>query len=142
MRRKVIWGLVVIGGLTLGLTLRAQAEPSVWDGVYTDGQAARGATLYEKECAQCHGPGGAGGGMAPALTGAAFAANYDGQSVGDLFDRNRTTMPPGKEGQLAGQDNADLTAYLLKVNQFPSGTTELPSQGMALKAIRYQAFRP
>jgi hypothetical protein len=51
-------------------------------------------------------------------------------------------MPPGKEGQLAGQDNADLTAYLLKVNQFPSGPAELPSQGMALKAIRYQAVKP
>jgi mono/diheme cytochrome c family protein len=142
MLRKVIWGLVVVGGCALTLELRAQSEPSVWDGVYTDGQAARGAVVYEKECAQCHGPGGAGGGMAPALTGAAFAANYDGQSVGDLFDRNRTTMPPGKEGQIAGQDNADLTAYLLKVNQFPSGQAELPSQGMALKAIRYQAFKP
>ena len=71
MRRKVIWGLAVVGGCALNLGLRAQAEPSVWDGIYTDGQAARGAAVYEKECAQCHGPGGAGGGMAPALTGAA-----------------------------------------------------------------------
>ena len=59
--------------------------------------------------------------MAPALTGAAFAANYDGQTVGDLFERNRTTMPPGKEGQMSAQDVADITAFMLKFNQFPAG---------------------
>ena len=132
-----LWGLTA-----LATGLRAQPTPSVWDGVYSEAQATRGAALYEKECAQCHGPGGAGGGMAPPLVGAAFSANYDGQTVGDLFDRNRTTMPPGKEGQLGGQENADITAYMLKVNQFPAGQAELPSQGMALKAIQYLAFKP
>jgi hypothetical protein len=80
--------------------------------------------------------------MAPPLVGAAFSANYDGQTVADLFDRNRTTMPPGKEGQMGGQENADITAYILKVNQFPAGQAELPSHGMALKGIQYLAFKP
>jgi len=120
----------------------AQDERSVWDGVYTEAQAARGAALFENQCAQCHGPAGAGGGMAPPVLGPAFAANYDGQTVGDLFDRNRTTMPPGKEGTLSGRDNADITAYILKVNGFPPGATELPSLGMALKTIQYVAFKP
>ena len=78
----------------------------------------------------------------PAPTGAAFSANYDGQTVGDLFDRNRTTMPPGKEGQLSGQENADITAFILKANRFPAGEAELPSQSMALKGIQYLAFKP
>lgn len=69
---------------TWGLAVHAQPAQSVWDGVYSEAQASRGATLYDKECAKCHGAEGAGGGMAPALTGAAFAANYDGQTVGDL----------------------------------------------------------
>jgi hypothetical protein len=80
--------------------------------------------------------------MAPALVGAAFSANYDGLSVGDLFDRNRTTMPVGKEGELSGAEAADITAFMLKVNEFPSGATELPSQLMALKLIRYVATKP
>jgi mono/diheme cytochrome c family protein len=130
------------GAVTLGIGLLAQPAPSVWDGVYTEEQATRGAALYDKECGQCHGPAGAGGGMAPPLVGAAFSANYDGQTVADLFDRNRTTMPPGKEGQMGGQENADITAYILKVNQFPAGQAELPSQGMALKGIQYLAFKP
>jgi SAM-dependent methyltransferase len=123
--------------------LLAQGEKrTVWDGVYTVEQAARGAVLYDKECAGCHGPSGAGGGMAPPLVGAAFSANYDGLSVGDLFDRNRNTMPPGKEGQMAAKDNADITAFMLQFNAFPAGAPELPSIGMALKSINYVATKP
>ena len=127
------WGLAVVA---------AQPTRSVWDGVYSEAQATRGAALYDTECAKCHGAEGAGGGMAPALTGAAFSANYDGQTVGDLAERNRTTMPPGKEGQLSAQDNADLVAALLKFNQFPAGASELPAQTMTLKMIQYLAQKP
>ena len=121
----------------------AQDRPqTVWDGVYTPEQAARGSLLYDKECAGCHGPSGAGGGMAPALVGAAFSANYDGLTVGELFDRNRTTMPPGSEGQIGLRENADITAFMLQFNEFPPGERELPSQSMALKSIKYISIRP
>jgi precorrin-6B methylase 2/mono/diheme cytochrome c family protein len=124
------------------LALRAQAGRSVWDGVYTEDQAKRGGDLFDRECAGCHGPGGAGGSMAPALVGAAFSANYDGQTIGDLFDRNRTTMPPGKEGQMSGAQTADITAFVLQVNKFPAGATELSSQSMMLKQIKFLAQNP
>jgi mono/diheme cytochrome c family protein len=114
----------------------------VWDGVYSEPQAVRGAAMFDKDCAGCHGPSGEGGGMAPALAGAAFSANYDGLTVGDLFDRNRTTMPPGKEGQMSAQQNADITAAMLQFNKFPAGETELPSLGMTLKSIKYLAEKP
>ncbi len=122
--------------------LHAQPTRSVWDGVYTEAQAERGATLFDRECAQCHGPAGAGGGMAPALADAAFLANYDGQTVGDLFDRNKTTMPVGREGQLSAQQNADITAFMLQFNKFPAGATELPAQSAALKMIALVAQKP
>jgi mono/diheme cytochrome c family protein/SAM-dependent methyltransferase len=125
-----------------GAVLAAQGTRSAWDGVYTEAQARRGAELFDRECAQCHGPSGAGGSMAPALVGPAFSANYDGQTVGDLFDRNRTTMPVGKEGQLSGQQTADITAFMLQVNSFPAGTNDLPAQLMSLKQIAYKAERP
>jgi mono/diheme cytochrome c family protein len=134
----------VVVGLAFGgllCTLTAQDQRTVWDGVYTDAQANRGAVLFDKECAQCHGPSGEGGGMAPALVGSGFASNYDGQTVADLFDRNRTTMPVGKEGQLGGAQNADVTAFILQFNKFPSGVTELPNQSMLLRQIKYVAER-
>jgi mono/diheme cytochrome c family protein len=131
---------VAVGSGLLG-TLSAQASRSVWDGVYTEAQATRGAALFDKECAGCHGPGGEGGGMAPALIGAAFSANYNGQTVGDLFDRNRTTMPVGKEGQLSAQQIADITAFILQENKFPAGENELSAQNMMLRQIKYAAER-
>lgn len=124
------------------VAVHSQAARSVWDGVYTEDQATRGSEMFDRECAQCHGPAGAGGSMAPALVGAAFTANYDGQTVGDLFDRNRTTMPVGKEGKLSAQEIADITAFMLQVNKFPSGAAELAAQGMALKQIKFVAQNP
>jgi mono/diheme cytochrome c family protein len=119
-----------------------QGTRSVWDGVYTEAQATRGATLFDRACAECHGPAGAGGGMAPALVDAAFLANYDGQTVGDLFDRNWNTMPVGREGQLSALQAADITAFMLQVNKFPSGASELPAQRAALKMIAFMAQKP
>jgi mono/diheme cytochrome c family protein/SAM-dependent methyltransferase len=132
--------IIAVGVVAVSFSaLHAQPSRSVWDGVYTDAQATRGAALFDRECAQCHGPAGAGGGMAPALVDAAFLANYDGQTVGDLFDRNRTTMPVGREGQLSGQQNADITAFMLQFNKFPAGASELPSQSATLKMIAFVA---
>ena len=136
--------IVAVAGIAAGgfmATLAAQGQRSTWDGVYTEAQASRGAALFDKECAGCHGPSGEGGGMAPALAGAAFSANYDGQTVGDLFDRNRTTMPVGREGQLAALQNAEITAFMLRVNTFPPGLTELPAQSLLLRPINYVAER-
>ena len=120
----------------------AQNQKTTWDGVYTEEQAKRGAEIFDRECAGCHGAGGAGGSMAPALVGPAFTANYDGQSVGDLFDRNKTTMPVGKEGKMSAQEIADVTAFILQVNKFPTGASELAAQSMALKTIAFVAQEP
>jgi mono/diheme cytochrome c family protein len=139
--RIAIAAVIALGVGTSYSALRAQTTRSVWDGVYTEAQATRGAALFDRECAGCHGPDGEGGGMAPALVGAAFYANYDGQTVGDLFERNRTTMPVGKEGRLSGTQNADITAFMLQFNKFPPGATELPSQSMMLRQIKYVAER-
>jgi mono/diheme cytochrome c family protein len=144
MRNRVQAAAIVAAAFIGGTcaVLLAQASRSVWDGVYSEDQAKRGAVLFDKECAGCHGPDGEGGGMAPALSGAAFNANYDGQSIGDLFDRNKTTMPIGKEGQLSGQQIADITAFMLQANKFPSGASELAAQTMTLKMIKYLAQKP
>ena len=139
MRISIAIGVMSV--IALG-SLAAQAPRSTWDGVYTEEQAKRGAEAFDRECAGCHGAGGAGGSMAPALVGAAFTANYDGQTVGDLFDRNRTTMPVGREGKLSAQQIADITSFVLQVNKFPAGATELAAQSMPLKAIKFVALAP
>src|SRR3954454_7335670 len=140
LRAAAIAAAAVLAGAYGGLL--AQTARSVWDGVYSEPQAARGAPLFDRECAGCHGPDGEGGGMAPALSGAAFSANFDGQTVGDLFERNRTTMPVGREGQLSAAQIADITAFMLQVNKFPAGSNELAGPAMTLKTIKILAEKP
>src|SRR5262245_18026261 len=36
------------------LSAQAPAGRTVWDGIYTDGQARRGASVYNGECSYCH----------------------------------------------------------------------------------------
>jgi len=126
--------------------LRAQGPAaesrSVWDGVYTEDQAKRGETIYRKECAACHGDVLTGGESAPPLTGGAFLANWNGLTMGDLFDRIRKTMPQTNPGRLTRQQDADILAFMLSVNKFPSGKTELYRQAEMLKEIRFESAKP
>jgi mono/diheme cytochrome c family protein len=123
-------------------TSQASETRSVWDGVYTDEQAKRGEELYRKECASCHGDTLIGGGGAAPLTGGTFLSNWNGLTLGDLFDRIRKTMPQGSLGKLTKQQNADVLAYLLRFNKFPVGKTELQKQVEFLKEIRFEATKP
>jgi S-disulfanyl-L-cysteine oxidoreductase SoxD len=127
--------------------LRAQ-EPapsparSVWDGVYTEEQSKRGDEVYKKECAACHGDSLAGGESAPALTGGAFLANWNGLTLADLFDRIRKTMPQSTPGRLSRQQDADVLAFMLRANKFPVGKSELYKQSEMLREIRFESEKP
>jgi S-disulfanyl-L-cysteine oxidoreductase SoxD len=134
--RLPIWLVVVV-------SLTAQSsERSVWDGVYTAEQAKRGEALYANNCASCHGSALGGGESAPPLAGGEFFANWNGLTLGDLFDRIRVSMPADRPGKLNREQNADVLAFMLNVNQFPSGKTELEHQSEALKQIRFEAEKP
>ena len=132
----------VISPLRLTFGQTAEESKSVWDGVYTEEQAKRGEPIYHKECAACHGDMLTGGESAPPLTGGAFLANWNGLTVGDLFDRIRKTMPQSAPGRLTRQQNSDILAFMLSVNKFPAGKTELYHQSEMLKEIRFESTKP
>jgi mono/diheme cytochrome c family protein len=115
---------------------------SVWDGVYTEDQAKRGEALYQKECKGCHGVALGGGESSPPLTGGAFLSNWNGLTLGDLFERIRKTMPQNAPGKLNRPQNADILAFLLSANKFPPGKTELSRQTEFLKEIRFEVVKP
>jgi cytochrome c len=144
---RYLKAILVLAVMALPLcVLRAQAPAaesrSVWEGVYTEDQAKRGEPIYRKECAACHGDMLTGGESAPPLTGGAFQANWNGLTMGDLFDRIRKTMPQSNPGRLTRQQDADILAFMLSVNKFPSGKTELYRQSEMLKEIRFESAKP
>jgi S-disulfanyl-L-cysteine oxidoreductase SoxD len=111
---------------------------SVWDGVYTSEQAARGSALYSSRCASCHGTALTGGESAPPLAGGDFLSNWYGLTAGDLFDRIRISMPANSPGSLKRDEVADVLAFVLSMNQFPAGKTDLERETEALKQIRIE----
>ena len=127
---------------TVAFSTRAQdSQRTVWDGVYTGDQAKRGEAAYVEACSNCHGRTLEGADMTPALTGGAFMANWDGLTVGDLFDRLRVSMPADRPGSLSRQEDVDVIAYILRFNEFPSGKEELPREVQVLKQILFKASR-
>lgn len=115
---------------------------SVWDGVYTSEQADRGHSVYHSQCEVCHGETLLGGDEVPPLTGPQFLANWNGLTVGDLFERIRKSMPANDPGKLNSQQNADVLAFIFSFNEFPAGKAELPHDAELLKQIRIEATKP
>ena len=110
---------------------------TVWDGVYTQEQAARGKALYTKVCADCHDedletPG---DDMTSTLAGPEFMAAWNGLTADDLYGRIRNTMPIDHPATLPKQTILDVMAYMFRYNKFPAGNAELPSDTKMLKLI-------
>jgi S-disulfanyl-L-cysteine oxidoreductase SoxD len=104
------------------------ARRTVWDGVYTEAQAARGATAFGLSCSRCHTL--AAAGQSP-LAGDAFWKSFAQKSVGDLLDYVSANMPNGAGGSLNETAYRDIVAALLKANDFPAGSTELARDTIA-----------
>jgi mono/diheme cytochrome c family protein len=108
---------------------------SVWDGVYSEEQARRGARAYTQECSSCHHDDLRGEGPAPALVGTSFFFRWSDLSVDDMLTATRTTMPQGAPGSLSQQTYLDIVAYLLKANGIPAGASDLPKSRDELRRI-------
>jgi mono/diheme cytochrome c family protein len=114
-----ITGFMVSAGVSL---TTAQNQTTVWDGAYTEAQAARAIGAFSANCAECHTLGGQGDGQ---LVGTPFWEGYSQRTVGDLLTYVRTNMPNGAEGTLPASTYNDLVALILKSNGLPAGRTEL-----------------
>ena len=125
--------------LAAGLHATAQTGGrTVWSGIYSDAQAARGKAQYRDHCSYCHHDDLLGGEdlevIPPALVGAAFQEQFGGKTVGEMFRRVASTMP-WRMTPLKPQQYGDIISYVLKENGFPAGQHELPSDPAALDDI-------
>lgn len=106
----------------LVVSVALAAGQSVWDGVYTEAQASRGAMAFGQSCSGCHTL--AGEGKSP-LAGDPFWKSFSQKSVGDLVDYVSANMPNGSPGSLSAATYRDIVAAMLKANGFPAGAGEL-----------------
>ena len=119
---------VVLGGLEAGGDLA-----SVWDGVFTEGQAERGRAAYSGACGLCHGrrlngaPDDPDMRSTPPLARARFLRTWDGRSLATLFEYTRATTPEDNPGSLTDEEYIDVIAYMLSAGGMPVGEAELGS---------------
>jgi hypothetical protein len=131
-RRLIRLAVVVLIALLLfdGRIVRGQAAAgrTVWDGVYTEAQAARATTAFNSSCANCHS-------LTPqgnrSLSGDKFWEGFTQKTVGDLLTYVKTNMPNGNGGSLSATTYNDLVSLILKSNNFPPGATELAPESIA-----------
>jgi hypothetical protein len=109
---------------SIAASVLAAQEPArtrtVWDGVFTEAQAARGESRYRASCSRCHNEG--------PRRGEAFMRDWSGTDVGSLFARIKASMPPGAPGSVTDAEYLDIVAYMLRVNEFPAGPDDLRSE--------------
>ena len=148
MRKLTITCAAVAGAAIWAACLdvaTAQTEvPSqtIWGGVFTEAQAYRGEKVADTTCIGCHGAGLTGGDSGPKLVGTKFLSDWRGQSLGELFDWISESMPDDAPGTLSKSDAVLVLAYILKMNQLPTGKQDLPIDRAALARIAIVADKP
>jgi cytochrome c5 len=103
-----------------------QTTRTVWDGVFTAEQAARGKTSYEATCNRCHGPITA---SSPWIGLDDFMDRWREDSAQSFFTFLKTSMPPQRgrapRPVLSDDTYVDIITYILAANGLPPGSREL-----------------
>lgn len=141
------WGNAY-GGVTPDevAAVRATLDPqlavsSIWDGVYTAEQAARGKEIFTSPCGVCHGskldgaPDDQDMVPAPPLARHKFLRAWNGRTVGALYSYTRGTMPKSNPGFMSEEDYLAIVAHMLAMSGAPAGDVPLQDDVVALGHI-------
>ena len=109
---------------------------SVWDGQYTAAQAERGKATFDRSCSRCHNSNLSGSDRGPALVGEEFLDGWLNGSLEALFSFIRDSMPENNASTVTDERKADVLAYILESNGFPTGTSELPPDTARLEMVQ------
>ncbi|MGB9067660.1 MAG: PQQ-binding-like beta-propeller repeat protein [Candidatus Acidiferrales bacterium] len=91
----------------------------------TVAQANRGKSVYDDNCASCHGANLDDGQFGPPLRGSAFKVRWSSQSADALYSYIAAKMPPSAPAGLNDRAYADVEAYILHANGIAPGGAEL-----------------
>ena len=102
-------------------------EPPAATGFYSVAQAERGLGVFRDVCSECH--------FTSEFRGDDFEWQWRRQTVWDLYRSMTRTMPENDPGGLSDQTYADVIAYILRINEYASGNTELVAGRATMDSI-------
>ncbi|MFN7982328.1 MAG: cytochrome c [Vicinamibacterales bacterium] len=103
-------------------------KKTIADKVYSAAQAERGEARFKTSCTACHSPN--------SFSGGAFAEKWSGQTLSEVFDFISNAMPENDPGSLKREDYVNVIAFMLKINNLPTGDADLPTDSAGLKNIQ------
>lgn len=103
----------------------AAASAPAGGALYTEAQADRGRQVFRARCSECH--------YTSEMSDDAFQFEWERRSVGDLLRHVSRTMPDDDPGSLTGAQYLDVIAYILSLNDFPAGPSELTADAPGLE---------
>jgi mono/diheme cytochrome c family protein len=122
------------GAPSLALRAGGDSLRTTLDGVYTLAQANSGRDLFAGACKECH--------SNNVYAGQPLRQRWDGRTLGELFGYLRREMPKSNPGSLSDDDYALVIAYLLRLNEMPTGRAQLVGDSASLHGIKFAAPRP
>lgn len=125
----ILGAILLLPAMSAAQTPAADSVRSAADGVYTGEQAERGEATFRASCGNCHG--------IAQFSGADFRKTWTGRTVFELYDQLRSTMPLDNPGGFSAEEYASVVAYLLKLNRYPVGVSNLPVTDSGLKRVRF-----
>lgn len=109
----------------------AAPDPASSAGLFTEAQAVRGRSAFRGTCADCH--------YSSEFRDRQFQYKWGGRTVGDLYRSILENMPDDAPGSLPRQQYIDVVSYILQLNGFPAGASELTANSPAMGAVTLRA---
>jgi mono/diheme cytochrome c family protein len=131
MMFRALFALAASATIVAGVAASGQAPTKTTNsGVYTAAQAERGKKLFATSCTTCHEP--------SRFAGDAFHESWDGKVMKEIWDVASGTMPEDNPGSLKQQEYADILAYFLQLNEYPTGDAELQPGAAPMASIKIE----
>lgn len=96
-------------------------------------QVNRGRNQFRSMCTECH--------TSAEFGDATFQTKWSRRTVGDLYEFILTNMPDDAPGILTPEQAVDLTAFMLEMNGFETGSATLSPDQAELDAISLARIR-
>lgn len=124
-----------VGQIVVAAPVASTTQPGTPGAQDGRSQLQRGKAAYDNACSACHGADLSGRDPNPALAGGEFLARWQGRTVGDLFDKVLTSMPPDAPGSRADREYLEIVAYVLGSSDLNIARQPLTENLAALRTL-------
>lgn len=100
---------------------------------FTDDQADRGRDLFRAQCTECH--------YSSEFSDSQFKFKWSRRSAGNLYELIQTSMPETAPGSLTPDEAVAVVTYIMRMNGFEPGASELPADRGVLDGISLASIR-